>query len=60
MAREIFEVLERRALARSDIPWAPTVPPQRALLPPPAPPPEEVPEIENDPLGVLPLWGFRP
>ena len=60
VAREIFEVLERRALARSDIPWAPTVPPQRALLPPPAPPPEAAPEIENDPLGVLPLWGFRP
>jgi hypothetical protein len=60
VAREIFEVLERRVLARSDIPWAITVPPQRALLPPPAPPAEEAPEIENDSLGVLPLWGFRP
>ena len=59
VAREIFEVLERRALARNDIPWAPTVPPQRALLPPPAPPPEGAPEIENEPLGMLPLWGFR-
>jgi hypothetical protein len=53
-----FESLERKALSRADVPWA-TAPSTRAA-PMLAADPSAAPEIENDPLGVLPLWGWRP
>jgi hypothetical protein len=57
IAREAFDVLERKTLARSELPWSPPVGARPAEAPPAdAPPP---PEIENDPLGLLPLWGWR-
>jgi hypothetical protein len=58
IARDNFEVLERKTLARADLPWSPPVGTRPAEGQPaePAPPPE----IENDPLGLLPLWGWRP
>jgi hypothetical protein len=58
IAAAAFEALERKALSRADVPWA-TAPATRAA-PMLAADPSAVPEIENDPLGVLPLWGWRP
>jgi hypothetical protein len=58
VAREAFEPLERRALARNDIPWASSAGSARGLVL--GGTGDSPPEIENDPLGVLPLWGFRP
>ncbi len=57
IARDSFEVLERRTLARADLPWSPPAgkrPAEPASGNQPTPP-----EIENDPLGLLPLWGWR-
>ena len=58
VAREAFEPLERRALARTDIPWATPAGAARGLTL--GGNGDNPPEIENDPLGMLPLWGFRP
>ncbi|HEY0706662.1 MAG TPA: hypothetical protein VGG33_07695 [Polyangia bacterium] len=53
-----FEPLERKALSRTDLPWA--SPPGLRTSPPLASDPSAPPEIENRPLGLLPLWGWRP
>jgi hypothetical protein len=58
VSREALEPLERRALARLDLPWAPRVI-AAAQAGPAAPPADPPPEIENDPL-LLPLWGLKP
>jgi hypothetical protein len=58
VAREAFETLERRALARSDVPWAAPASPHRTS--PGSAAAETLPEIENDPLGIMSLWGWRP
>jgi hypothetical protein len=53
-----FESLERKALSRADVPWA--APPATRAAPVLAADPTAAPEIENDTLGLLPLWGWRP
>jgi hypothetical protein len=58
IAASAFETLERKALSRSDVPWA--APAQVRSQPVLAADPTDAPEIENDSLGVLPLWGWRP
>jgi hypothetical protein len=58
VAREAFEPLERRALARTDVPWGTPAGSARTLTLGGSS--DNPPEIENDPLGMLPLWGFRP
>jgi hypothetical protein len=58
VALSAFEPLERRALARLEVAWAPRSS-AVAETPPGPPPAEPPPEITNDPLGVLPLWGLK-
>jgi hypothetical protein len=58
VASSAFESLERKALSRVDVPWA--APPPTRPGPTLAADPSLPPEIENDSLGVLPLWGWRP
>jgi hypothetical protein len=57
IATSSFEPLERKALARADLPWAA---PAHRLGVTLAAEPTTPPEIENESLGVLPLWGWRP
>jgi hypothetical protein len=56
VADKQLEPLERRALARADLPWAGPI--GRASEGPPGPQ-ADAPEIENDPLGLMPLWGLK-
>ncbi len=58
VAPTAFEALERRALGRVDVPWA--TPPSNSLGPSLAAESTAAPEIENESLGLLPLWGWRP
>jgi hypothetical protein len=52
-----LEPLERRALARTDLPWAPDA--GRVIMPSASVDAGPPPEIENELLGVLPLWGLE-
>jgi hypothetical protein len=58
VAGAAFEPHERRAHARTQDPWA--EPPRPRPSAPLASEPTAPPEIENEPLGFLPLWGWRP